>query len=99
MNLNIKSNQFSNIHEIWIVGSHSVEIATKNDNYYKIIARENVRSGATPNFYASYEILKEVNINNDDLEIWVRDRDLPWQDGDTIESCITRALSWIDERK
>jgi hypothetical protein len=99
MNLNITNNQFQNITEIWIVGSNSVEILIKNHNQYRIIAQENIRSGATPAYYAAYEKLEEIKINSTKKDTWVRITSLPSAYGDTIDSCILQAISWLNQQK
>lgn len=99
MNLNIQNNQFPNLIEIWIVGSNSVEVITKNQSHYKIIAKENIRSNAQPNYYAAYECLQTMLINNEEFDLWYRDNSLPWQNGNTIEECVMAAMRWVDEQR
>ena len=99
MDLQIENSQFNNINEIWIIGSHCVEVYTQNHNHYKIIAKENVWSGTTASFSASYEKLETLNINNVSKEIWVRDVSLPWANGDTVEECIKAGMGWVNQQR
>lgn len=98
MNINIQKNSFLNIQEIWVNNCHTIEVVTNKDNRYKIISQENIRSNATPKYYAAYEKLISVNINGNDMDLWIRDSSLPQQYGDTNEECVTSALGWVDER-
>lgn len=59
MNLNITKDLYQNIVEIWGISSNSVEVILKNHKHYRIIAKENIRSGTTSAYDAAYEKLKK----------------------------------------
>lgn len=88
------------ISEAWRTGTNQVEVYVRNSKHegarhVRVTAQENLKSGATPSYMASYEVEESfTDSNGDEHEIWVR-ADFPWQDGSTAEECLARALMWV----
>jgi hypothetical protein len=101
--LDIKEDDFPQISEIWRNGPYQLEVVVEQpeeshrSREIKVTARENIRTGAIPRFYAIYE--EKIRVNDADgntREVWASTR-YPWETGDTAEACLRGALRWIDE--
>ncbi|OEH86242.1 hypothetical protein BHU72_11950 [Desulfuribacillus stibiiarsenatis] len=95
MPIKVSDANFSNIIEIWGHGPNTIEVHTGDGRQVKITAAHNIRSGATPNYYAHYEEIQEIKIDKKTLKVWVA-ADYPWQVGETVEGCLRGALVWVD---
>jgi hypothetical protein len=100
-NLDIGESDFPEITEIWRTGPNVIVVSVNGTSkrperhVVRITARENIRSGATPGYFAAYE--EQVTItdaNGTPREVWA-ETDYPWQDGDTAEDCLKAALIWV----
>jgi hypothetical protein len=97
MNLTIQKGELENLIEIWELGPTCVEVTTKDRQHFRITAARNIRSGATPKYFAHYEQLYKLTINGKEHEVWGATT-FPWQDGETVEKCIGPALMWVNEQ-
>jgi len=98
MTISINEDHFKNIREIWQIGTDTLVAVTANHRTIQIQACRNVRSGATPNYFAHYDELVEIQSEKGSrLEVWARDN-FPWQDAEDAEKCLLRALHWVDEQ-
>lgn len=95
MPISLRDDQYPNISEVWGIGTNSIVAYTTDGRCVKITARHNIRSGTTPNYFASYEERREIHIGGETSEVWAR-ADYPWQDGRTVEECLVLALQWIE---
>ena len=101
MHLDIDASDFPEITEIWGVTENQIEVSVSatrsrpHNHRVRITALENLRSGATPRYFAHYE--REVTVRdtaNQEHEVWV-EADYPWQDGETVEECLKASLLWL----
>jgi hypothetical protein len=100
-NLDIEESDFPEITEIWRTGPNQIVVSVSGTSkrpqrhVVRVTARENIRSGATPRYFAAYE--QQVTItdaNGTAREVWA-EADYPWQDGQTAERCLKAALIWV----
>lgn len=103
MDLQITSGMFSHITEIWGNNPNQIEAVTDDHKRYRITAQQNIRSGATENYWARYEIKVDIENPIFDLPVgtlhymWLP-VDMPWQNGLTPEECLKGALRWVQDR-
>jgi hypothetical protein len=94
MPIRISPDQYPGISEIWGCGPNTIIVNTIEGRSIKVTAQHNIRSGATPNYFADYEEKKQFQIGEETYDIWV-DANYPWQDGNTAEECLLLAIRWV----
>jgi hypothetical protein len=99
MNLDLEPSSFQSVTEIWGSGPNEivVHVTAKGGvrRKVKITAQQNLRSGATPGYFATYEEEVEVvDAHGERREVWALAA-FPWQDGETPEACLRAALIWV----
>lgn len=99
--LGIGDDDFPEITEIWRTGPNEIVVSVSGTrkrpdrHVVRVVARENIRSGATPGYFAAYE--QQVTITDaagTSHEVWA-EAEYPWQDGETVEDCLRAALIWV----
>lgn len=94
MPIKINADSYPEVTEIWGYSSNSIVLNMADGREVKIIAAHNIKSGATPKYFAHYEERIEIEVNNQRHRIWAEVH-YPWQDGDTIEECLKHAIRWV----
>jgi hypothetical protein len=92
---------FKAITEIWRTGPQQVEVSLgitprrPYGHHVRITARERIRGGATPGYYAGYEEkIVTHDSNAGEQHVWA-DTEYPMATGDTPEACLRQALGWV----
>lgn len=94
MPIQIRKDAYPEISEIWGCSPNSIILNMVDGRSVKITALHNIKSGATPNYYADYEEKVGIENNGRTYEVWA-DASYPWQDGETIEQCLRSAIRWV----
>ncbi|NLO90195.1 MAG: hypothetical protein GX088_07745 [Clostridia bacterium] len=93
--ISVPREKFPNINEIWGYGPNTIVVNTNDGRCIKITAAKNIRSGGTSIYYSEYEEMKEIQVGDKTIRVWVV-ADYPWREGETIEQCLLEALVFVD---
>lgn len=94
MPIKIDREKYPEVMEIWGCSSNSIILNMEDGREVKITALHNIKSGAQPNYFASYEERVEIKANGHTYKVWM-EASYSWQDGATIEECLRRAIRWV----
>ena len=102
MTFELEDGGYEEVIECWAVSPNAIEVLVRprksdENQWVRITAKESIRSGATPRYWAGYEELTILpGAGGDEQRIWVdKTWKYPWQDGDTIQECLQMALQWV----
>lgn len=94
MPIHINGDNYPEVIEIWGCSPNSIILNMTDGRQVKITALHNIKSGATPSYYADFEQRVEIEHNGETYRVWA-DVSYPWQVGETIESCLISAIGSV----
>ena len=95
MPISVKDENYKNIEVIRGIGTNAIQVIMSDFRTFRIYAGHNILSGSTPKYSAIYDELVETTIGGETKRVWV-EAPYPWQEEDTIEECLRRALLSVD---
>jgi len=99
MNLKIDMKHYPNVDHVAVIGSHTIQVWTKNGGEFRVAAAEYVPEANADRYNAVFDELTRVYLTDtesDPVRVWA-DTAIAYAVANTIEERLLRALPFLND--